>query len=454
MFGTSIYQNSPIWGQELLISARALMRKRLREGPRFERVLKELERSQWLSADELADLQFRQMREVVENAIAHVPYYTSLFKQHNLSMADITTMEDFSKIPILTRAEIDAAPKKFLADNVHGLKIAGHTSGTTGAALTVFHNLSAVNQEHAHIWRQLQWAGFRKGQKRAWIRGDTVVPLNTLEGPFWRYNRPDNMLMMSSYHFSEANAQGYIDALEKFDPVLIQAAPSSINYLANFLDAHNRDYQGKSLVAIVTSSETLPEEQRTVNERRFGCRVYDWYGSLERVAAIGTCEQGRYHVISDYSYMELLPKGDGTAEIVGTNFHNAVMPLIRYKTNDSVELEVDHSSCPCGRQFPTVKKVMGRMDDYIKLPDGRSMPMMSHTIMKHVTVAESQVIQNALDHITIKVVPFVTFTAEDEAIVIRTAHEKLGGDMKVTVEVVDTIPRTKGGKLRAVISHV
>jgi hypothetical protein len=36
--------------------------------------------------------------------------------------------------------------------------------------------------------------------------------------------------------------------------------------------------------------------------------VFDWYGQAERVAAIGTCEHGSYHVLTDYSGVALLER--------------------------------------------------------------------------------------------------------------------------------------------------
>ena len=56
----------------------------------------------------------------------------------------------------------------------------------------------------------------------------------------------------------------------------------------------------------------LTQTQRTNIEGRFQCRLFDHYGSSERVAIIGTCEAGNYHVEPDYSYVEYEDCGDGT----------------------------------------------------------------------------------------------------------------------------------------------
>jgi phenylacetate-CoA ligase len=300
----------------------------------------------------------------------------------------------------------------------------------------------------------LLWAGLRRGDRRAWLRGDMVVPLGQARPPFWRYNRTDNMLMLSPFHLSEANADTFISALEQFDPVVVQAYPASIAFLAKHLETRNRRYRGQHLTGIVTSSETLYDEQRRVVQEMFGARVYDWYGSFERVAAIGTCEQGNYHVLSDYGLIELLPLGDGTAEIVGTGFDNLLMPLIRYQSVDSVVPGDPKYSCPCRRQFPVVEKVLGRLDDQIKTADGRHHTALDFIFYGMESLAEAQIVQDRLDHIILVIVPAGGFGLSDIEVLKRRAHERLGRGVVVDVEVVKEIPRTKAAKFRGIVCKV
>src|SRR5258708_39691265 len=142
--------------------------------------------------------------------------------------------------------------------------------------------------------------------------------------------------MLCSYHLSESGAPAYLDSLSRFDTVVTQAYPSTVGFLATWMLSAGTRYRGSSLRGIVTSSESLSDVRRREIESAFGCRVFDWYGPFERVAAIGTCEQGRHHLLSDYSYVEMLPADDGVFELVGTGFNNVSMPLIRYRCCDLV----------------------------------------------------------------------------------------------------------------------
>ena len=424
----------------------------MREGRQFKSFLKEIEQTEYLTAADLATLRDAMLGKVLSHAVQHVPFYRNLDLAGML--ADSRPTDALSAFPIIDKAIVREQGSRFMADNARHPLFKGSTSGTTGTPLVLYQDLAAINRENAFIWRQLKWAGMKPGARRAWIRGDLIVPVTVCSPPFWRMNHAENMLMFSSYHLSDNNAAAYVAALEKFDPVLIQAYPSSVAFLARWLDANGREYSGAALKGIVTSSETLDAEQKTLIEQRFGCRVFDWYGQFERVAAIGTCEHGRQHIISDYSFVELLPAEDGLYEIVGTGFNNFAMPLIRYRTGDFVRLEATDSQCECGRHFPLVASIQGRADDVVKLPDGRHVGRLDHIFKGVDGILEAQIRQDQIDRIDIFVVPSAGYSTAVEIRLRTNASERLGGGVSIHVQAVNAIPRTRNGKLRGVICNV
>jgi len=299
----------------------------------------------------------------------------------------------------------------------------------------------------------LAWAGYEKGQPRVWLRGDIIVPTDDTSGPFWRMNRAENMLMMSSYHLSEQTAMTYLRALTDFAPTMIEAYPSAIVYFAKFLESENRYFESSKLHSIVTSSETLTEENRRLVETRFRCQLFDWYGAFERVAAIGTCRKGRYHLMTDYSFTEFEPAGDGLFEIIGTGFNNFLMPLIRYRTGDLVKLPAEGTECECGMSFPVIERILGRMEDTLKLSDGRR--IVSIDIFKGVTgVAEAQVVQDELDVIRVLVVPYNELADKMRQKIVDNAQYQLGSGTEIRVEVVSHIPKSSNGKFRNVVCNI
>lgn len=442
-----MYKRSPAVVQDAAIGARALLRGWLREGSAFRRVLSEIDQTQWLSGEALREWQERRLAAVLREAADHVPYYGDRLPR---GQGDAALLRAWQQLPVLTRQDVIGAGQDLVTER-WGLRFKGSTSGTTGSPLTVVQDMTAIIRENAFIWRQLSWAGFRRGERRAWIRGDLVVPFDNQDGIYWRLNKPENMLMFSSYHLRRDTAQAYVSKLAEFDPVLIQAYPSSIGYLAQWLDGEGRDYPAEGLKGIVTSSESLSAEQREVIERRFGARVFDWYGSLERVAAIGTCEHGTYHVMEDYGLLETVADNEGSFRIVGTAFNNTVMPLLRYDVGDCLVLPEDGRSCPCGRSFRIVEKIAGRQDDYVITADGRWIGRLDHIYKGVRGIAEGQIVQEANGAVRLRIVPTAVFDAQQEQRLLRNARDRLGSALDVSLERVEHIERTASGKIRAVV---
>ena len=454
MSSSFAYRHSPIWAQELLISAKSSLRSTMREGRAFGAMAAEIHKSEWWSERRLRAFQSEKLQMIAQSAVSNVPYYRNKYRPLDLDFEKLEFPEALAKLPLIGKADVRAAGKSLISERKQGPLFSGSTSGTTGAPLGLSQDLAAINRENAFIWRQLTWAGLRRGDRRAWMRGDMIVPATQEKPPYWRVNRAENMLMLSSYHLSESAAPSYLDSLARFDPVVIQAYPSSIGFLATWMLSTGSRYRGISLRGIVTSSETLSEVRRREIESAFDCRVFDWYGQFERVAAIGTCEQGRHHLLSDYSFVEMLPAEDGFFELVGTGFNNLSMPLIRYRCGDLVRPAPANERCSCGRSFPLIERIIGRVDDSIKLSDGRSVGRLDHLFKGVEGIIEAQIRQDRLDTIVMLVVPSPTFNERTRETLQSNARYRLGDGIALEIQLVDSIPRTRNGKFKGVVCNV
>jgi phenylacetate-CoA ligase len=358
---------------------------------------------------------------------------------------------------LLSKEEVRRHPERLVRPRRHGawIRTTIRTSGTSGSPLSIVQGVGNLVREEGFVYRQLRWIGYRHGQRRAWIRGDIVCAERPLDGRYWCRDWVGNMLMMSSYHLSKDSIGGYIQALERFDPVVIHAYPSSVAALAAWLNAAGKRYRGAALRGVMTSSETLEPAVRAAVEQAFGVRVFDWYGQAERVAAIGTCEQGRYHVLTDYSGVALLDAGDGgdrRFEIVGTTLNNAAMPLVHYRTGDSVIPDDmgNDGPCPCGRVFPTVQAVIGRRERIITLPDGRIVARLDRIFQGHDRhLVEGQVLYRGNAEFLLRVVATEGFTDADARTLVEKFLQRVP-DVKVRVERVDAIARGPNGKFEFV----
>jgi len=454
LFRGRLYRNLPISVQENLISIRSRGRSILRENSIFLDVIsKKLSLSEGLSDDELKIFQLDKLKKIVKFSQHNIAYYRDLFKRIGFDYRDLVTLSVIEELPCLTKEIIRENPTQFSPGYPwRWFCIPGHTSGTTGSPLAVYHDLRSHMYERAFQRRLAGWAKYRPGMKKIWLRGDLIVPVAQSQPPYWRENRAENQLMMSSYHISEETLPEYIRAIKNFSPQLIDAFPSAIYSIAKYMK--DNSYVPLKVGAIITSSETLFPEARQTIEEMFSCRVFDWYGSYERVAAIFSCEYGHYHIVEDYGYTELVPLADGYREVVSTGFYNHGMPLIRYRTGDLIEpLEEDGNLCPCGRSFRQIEYVLGRTNDYVILPNGRKFQGLGF-LLKNDSIMEGQIYQNRDFSIEIRVVPKSGFDLADKQAIENSAYDRFGSGVKLKVVCVTALPRSRTGKLKSIISEI
>jgi len=453
LFSSPAYLRSPTWMQEWMLSARGWARSSLREGAAFRTALADVERTQWLDEAALAAHQLARLKASLVHAAEHVPFYQQRFRSAGFDPRDVAHLSDLSKVPELTKRDVFDAGAAMLSTSHRGPRFSASSSGTTGMSLTGWRDMNSINRENAFVWRQMHWAGMKLGDRRVWMRGDKMVPATQKQPPYWRHNSGEHMLMMSSYHLSEANARHYVDAMEAYDPIIIQAYPSAVLLLARHLDNQGQRFKGRSLRGVVTSSETVTDEHRQLVQRCLRLPAVDWYGSMERMAAIGTCEHGRYHLIADYSHTELMPEADGTCEVIGTTFDNRLMPWVRYRLGDKIVPAAPGTRCACGRAFPLIDHIVGRVNDYILAPDGRRLLMMNKIFDKVPFLVEGQVRQDKADEVKLLVV-VQPGASLDEKDLLKTARSYVGDGLQVRIEQVPHLPRTSNGKLQVVVRNL
>lgn len=291
---------------------------------------------------------------------------------------------------------------------------------------------------------------------RSTFSGRMVVTDPESKGPFYRFNRIENQVYFSAFHLSPENAAGYVEGLRKHGIQWMTGYAVSHYLLARHII--EQGLKVPPLKAVITTSEKLTSEMRAVMERAYQCKVFEEYSSVENVMFASECEHGRLHVSPDAGIVEIL-RADGipvepgeVGEVVATGLMRHYQPFIRYRMGDLAAW--DAAPCPCGRQMPVLKEVVGRVEDVVVGPDGREMVRFHGVFVNQPNIVEGQIIQEALDQIRVKVVPTPAFSAADRDDIVLRVQQRLGSQVQVTIEKVTTIPRSRAGKLQAVISLI
>jgi phenylacetate-CoA ligase len=202
---------------------------------------------------------------------------------------------------------------------------------------------------------------------------------------------------------------------------------------------------------ITTGSETLLPQQSRIIQTAFGLRPLQHYGMVEAVANFSECTHGKLHVDEDFAAVEFIPEPDSTLHrVIGTNFTNPATPLLRYAVGDLVELEPE--GCGCGLPGRVVRRVYGREEDYIVLRNGARVGNLDESLKDMVSIREAQIYQDTPGVLHLRVAKAATYTAADQAQLLRELDQRIGGQAEVHLEYVEHVERTPRGKLRFVIS--
>lgn len=174
------------------------------------------------------------------------------------------------------------------------------------------------------------------------------------------------------------------------------------------------------------------------------------YASTEGVANASQGPEGEaYRIDEDYAVTEVLPLDEDplSGEIVGTSLTNYAMPLLRWRLRDIGREGRD------GDGYRTLVSIDGRTEDYLRLPSGIRMGKLDHVFKDTRHFREAQIRQAADYSLELWVVSTQQDTSADEAIALRELRES-GCDVPVSFRYVESIPKTKAGKLQFVISEV
>ncbi len=454
-----VYFASPVFIQNALLSLKGFQLHKLRyREPLHSQLVKELDKSQWLSAKDLKELSYRRLRQQIVWAYDQTDYYRGLFDRIGFQPSSDWDLEDFRQIPLLTRADIRKQGRAMVARSISRRELLPrHTSGTTSSPLLLVGHRDETVANWAHWTRFRGWCGFSVSEPRVSFNGRIFLRPSQDRPPFWRYNAAEQQLLVSSFHVSETSAASIVKRINDFKPVHIDGYVSSLFTMAKFI--HESGARIHSPRAMSTYSETMFPYQREMIEKAFGCRVHNQYGAGEAISWAAECPEGGFHIDEEYGLTEVI-KPDGTpagpgekGEIVATGYYCRAMPLIRYATSDLAIFK--EGSCRCGRGSRLLAAVEGRVLDVIVTPSGRHIPPTALTLLfdkaEVLNIRESQIVQTAVDQIVVRVVPHTSFSSQHEMGIISDLKRILGQEMEIRVQVVEKIPLTRTGKFRFVV---
>ena len=428
------------------------------ESSPYLRYLKVLERTQYLSEEELRHRQWHRLKKVFQHAYSNCPFYARLYKSVGFTAGDLRSWDDFLQLPILTKKHIRANAADMVAMNVpKDHLISRKTSGSTGVSV-FFHIDEAGGQwRRACEIRHNRWAGWDIGEPVAAIWGN--APTNMGLRAWLRNRLLDRTRFLDTLHMKPDDMESFAEDLVAHPASIVFGHAHSLYVFALFV--RSRRIKGIAPRGIISTAMILLEKQRSVIESVFQARVFNRYGCEEVSLIASECEfHSGLHVNLDLLVVEILKDGrpampGQVGEVVVTDLTNYGMPFIRYRVGDMAV--PSDKKCPCGRGFPLLERVEGRAADYLVTPDGTLVSGISLTENFATLIPgleQMQIIQEAPHFLRLRIVPGIGFNKHSEETIETLVRKRFGPAMRYQCELVEEIPCEQSGKFRFVISKV
>jgi phenylacetate-CoA ligase len=451
----ALYNRLPIGAQHAAVTAYGLYWHWLRFGPGYKWHLSQYAQREQFENSEWQSWRQNASKNLLRDAATRVPFYMREWSSDVKAAAFLGRLEE---LPLLEKESIRTEPDSFLRQNKKPRRrLVFNTSGSTGTPIASIWTIQELRSSLAlREVRSARWAGVSFKLPRATFSGRMVEPDPESKGPYYRFNAIERQVYFSAFHLRPDTAPLYVKALKKHRIEWMTGYSFSFYLLAIFILDQNLELP--RLKAVITTSEKLTTEMREVMERAYRCRVYEEYSTVENAVFASECESGRLHVSPDAGIVEILrPDGKACApgevgEVVATCLSRTYQPFIRYRLGDMACW--DGEPCPCGRAMPVLEEVSGRIEDAVIGTDGRRIVRFHGIFVEQPNVREGQIVQETLSRIRVRVVPVNGFSSTDVQDITQRVKQRLGSQVEVIVESVESIPRTKAGKFRAVISLV
>ena len=385
--------------------------------------------NQWKSREELEELQQRRLDKLLKYASEEVPGYGGYAGK---LLADL---------PVIGKMEISSGRESYIGRRFNREKLTMiKTSGSTGRPTETYYDSADGLYASVLRYHQLTECGFG--------------PMDSMSEIMYS-KEPKNILQkMGIYRINHATPVEPVDEvynhLLRRRPDFVLAYPSTMA-IASIIN--NRNAKKVRLRGVFCQSEVLHQSTREAIMDSFGAYVRNSYSSNETRNIAWECEEGSMHINSDSIIVEVLDdenqpvRGGKSGHLVVTPLWRYSMPFIRYRIGDTGSLG---GKCRCGRGTHILKSIDGRDNDIVIGPSGEgvSPARIELAIGLNKEIIQYQVRQEERGKITVLAISSKKVEPKELAAKIE---KKLDG-MSVDVEIVDSIPRTKNGKVKCVFS--
>ena len=428
------------------------------KGHHTRAILRELEASQWQSAEQLQAQQLSRLRSLLTSVSVSVPYYHDFFRSKRLQPGEFRSLDDLAQLPVADKTLIRAHMGEWRAAGTE--RLSRHsTSGSSGEPLHFLLSKRRISFDIAAKWRATRWWDVDIGDREMVLWGSS---LETSAQDRIREIR-DRLLRSRLVPARDLNAQRIDEILyeiRRFRPRMLFGYPSVLARIAMHARERQQKMDGLGIRVAFCTSEVLRPEWRSLISGTFGCNVANEYGARDAGLIARECPHGGLHITAEEVVGECVDEAGHSrpsrieGDILVTNLSGPEFPFIRYRTGDRGIMSSHR--CACGRGLPLLESVSGRANDGLIARDGSWVhgSAINHVLREIPGLLSYQVVQDSATEVTILLCLEQPLGEEGAIRLVHHTKRLLGSEVIVSVQCVAEIPPEANGKFRHIICRV
>lgn len=417
----------------------------------------------------LQSLHERRLQKTLQHAAREVPFY----RERVSANGDL----DLSDFPILTKDDVRSQFIRLMPEAVRVRHQTGgprnryswievKTGGSTGVPTTVIHGPAYRDMGRAARMYSQALCGFPFGVPYLRLWG-SMRDVNQMKDN-WRQRLTRHLAgesVLNAFRMDPARMESYLTAI----------AESKVNHLMAYVDcavqlarfAQSRARSVRPVHSIMACAGTVTRDARDTLRRVFGARVHNKYGSRDCAEMACECSYGGLHIYSNAVAVEVVDDNGkplpprSTGRLLITLLDNPEFPLIRYEIGDVGSL--DSTLCRCGRPFPLLHAVEGRIDEHFITAGGSYLSPVSVRHLIGVVhnpglIRRYQLVQETPYDYQLLLEPEADSSpgrlSEVSILLRRDLLALLGRESRLGIQLVESIPESPSGKFRYLLSKV
>lgn len=396
----------------------------------------------WTKED-IKNWQIKKLRNLINHAYLNTEYYRNLFKELELTPADICNIDDLSKLPSLSKETIKDNFEKLIPKNIRKINYKlTSTGGSTGTPLQYYidnNSWSFSNANQIYNWEKV---GYKYGNKYIAL-GSTSLTINEKVSLKHKiYYKLKNKIGLNGINMSNEICQDYIERIKKGNIRFIYGYASSIYLLAKYVISSNSKLE---IDACFPTSEILTTKYKETIREAFNCKILNGYGAND--GGISAFEHNISHFEVGYNSIVRF-QNDNQFKIspaLLTDLLNYAMPLINYNVGDELLMKKNTNNY----NGQVIENVMGRTSDHIKFENGRIITGPGFTVLFGKLPVEYYYIKkNGYNSLICQIKTNKDFLKEHENIIYSSLRNQCGSDIQIKITYSDEIHYTKNGKVK------